>query len=373
MITTVKMLSTDERNIQMKESFADVIYNLSPTDTPFSSMCKRESISAIEIGWFTDKLSDAAVKTGIAEGALAPAGTYEEIKRVMNLTQIFMKTVSVSNTSESVDFYGRKSEMAYQMTKKAQELKRDIEVTLCGKSRPSKGGFYSSLVLAPTGTPPSDGSVGGPSTNASDGIREFSNYKYQMINNPMGPGRTVVYGDTAGDGTGNAGTVTEDMLNKLMQKNWEYGGSAKTALVTPAMSNKIAHFALVGTGVGAGGRYRDSGQDKKLVNVVDVYVTPFGEMKIGLSRWLNYDELDTDFAGGTTGGLGSNAAKAYDNDIFLIDPKYIALAYLRQPNTKNMPIAGDSEQKLLTTELTFKLTAPDGCGLLTNVRVTDKT
>ena len=349
MLTTVKKVAADSPNVQMKESFADVIYNLSPTDTPFTSMCKRESISAIEIGWFADKLSDATVPAGIAEGADAPVGNYEEVKRVMNLTQIFMKSVKVSNTAESVDFYGRKSEMAYQMTKKSQELKRDIEATLCGKARKPRGGYFSSLVAT---TP------GGVTTNSGgpdDTIREMSNFKYQVINNPLnagGPARTVV----------DAGfvAVSEKLINDLMEKVWLVGGNAKTALVTSGMANSIAKMALTGNSTGGAARYRDIGQEKKLVNVVDVYVTPFGEMKIGLSRWLNYGD-------GPTGGPPATATGA--DDIILIDPKYISLAYLRQPNTTSIPQIGDREEKLLTTELTFKLTAPDGCGLLTNVKL----
>lgn len=355
MLTTVKKVypgTTENPNVQMKESFADVIYNLSPTDTPFTSMCKRESISAIEIGWFADKLADAKVQAGIPEGADAPVGEYEEVKRVMNLTQIFMKSVKVSNTAESVDFYGRKSEMAYQMTKKSQELKRDIEATLCSKSRTAKGGYFSSLVAT---TP---GNVTLNSGTADDTTREMSNFKFQIINNPMGTNNTVENGGGL--------ALNEGHLNKLMQKVWSKGGNPKTALVTANTAQAIAGFALTGGSVGGAARYRDIGQEKKLVNVVDVYVTPFGEMKIGLSRWLNYGEA-TPVA--PTGSNPVVPGSDYKNDIFLIDPKYISLAYLRQPSTTSIPQHGDREEKLITTELTFKLTAPDGCGLLTNAYV----
>jgi hypothetical protein len=357
MQATVKIGSV-EPNIQMKESFSDVIYNLSPTDTPFQSMCKKESINAIEIGWFVDQLAKAQMPTGIAEGADAQTNTYEVVERMMNLTQIFQNSVRVTKTAEAVDFYGRKSEMAYQMTKKAQELKRDIEATLCGVKRQAQGGFWSSLVGNATTT-----SIGGtpPITNATTGVRVFSNYKWLINQNPFpnepaalpaGQGRTVV----------KAGGIFEEKdLNALMEKMWQFGGEAKTALVNSKVAQAIAGFALTGGSTGGAARYRDIGQEKKLVNVVDVYVTPFGEIKIGLSRWLNINEAADGGAPGTATGTGGN------NDIFLLDPKYISLAYLRQPFKTDLPTTKDAEEKTLTSELTFKLTAPDGCGLLTDI------
>ncbi len=38
------------------------------------------------------------------------------------------KTVVITGTQESVDKAGRASELAYQIAKKAKELKRDMEV-----------------------------------------------------------------------------------------------------------------------------------------------------------------------------------------------------------------------------------------------------
>ena len=328
----------DMQQKQVKEDFADIIYNLSPTKTPMLSLAKRSATKSIEVGWFLDKLTDAVVSTGNDEGGTPVDGVIEQVKRQMNVTQIFSKKVSVSGTAESVDWYGRASEMAYQMTKKAQELKRDIEVTLCAKSQAPVGGYTDNLATASYPTAPTTGSK-----------RTMSNYKWQIANNPLGG--TTVYNNPQGGGPPLVNQkVNENTLTGAMQMMWLKGGEPSMALCTGPISTQIAALALTGTGAGLSARYRDAGEGTKLVNVVDMYVTPFGELSVAISRFLN---------SGETGDAV--------NDIFLIDPEYIDICYLRQPKTDQIAKTGDFDDRMIITELTFKVLAPDGVGLITDI------
>ena len=52
--------------------------------------------------------------------------------RLGNICQISLKTTLVSGTLDAVSKAGRKEELAYQMSKRAKELKRDMERAYVG-------------------------------------------------------------------------------------------------------------------------------------------------------------------------------------------------------------------------------------------------
>jgi hypothetical protein len=115
----------------IREDFADVIYNISPTDCPLMSNIGRDTAKQTYTEWQTDALATAVTTNAVIEGDDAPAAdTTAATNRVGNYTQISRKIVQVSGTVESVGMAGIKSMLGYQMAKKAKELKRDMEPTL---------------------------------------------------------------------------------------------------------------------------------------------------------------------------------------------------------------------------------------------------
>ena len=113
--------------IGVREDLANVIYDISPTTTPFLTGCGRESCDNVLFEWQTDALAAAAANRH-AEGDDSTAAAIVETTRLTNYSQISKETVQVSGTSEAVDFAGKsRSEMAYHMARAAQTLKRDME------------------------------------------------------------------------------------------------------------------------------------------------------------------------------------------------------------------------------------------------------
>src|ERR1044071_2830634 len=102
-----------------REDLKDFIANISPTDTPFTKLAsKTDAVAA-------PNTSNAQVEADdITAAAVTPS------VRVGNRTQISNASVVISRTQESVRKAGRSSELAYQITKKTKELKRDIEAIL---------------------------------------------------------------------------------------------------------------------------------------------------------------------------------------------------------------------------------------------------
>lgn len=111
-----------------KLSFANWISNLSPQETPFTSMTGKESINQTLFQWQTDSLAPAGDNAQV-EGAVAVEGGMKTTSVKQNITQILRKTVKVSDTANALANYGRGKELQYQMEKAGKEIKRDLEWT----------------------------------------------------------------------------------------------------------------------------------------------------------------------------------------------------------------------------------------------------
>lgn len=109
-----------------KLSFANWISNLSPQETPFTSMTGKESINQTLFQWQTDSLAKAG-KNAFVEGGEAVEGGMKTTSVKSNITQILRKTVKVSDTANALANYGRGRELQYQMEKAGKEIKRDLE------------------------------------------------------------------------------------------------------------------------------------------------------------------------------------------------------------------------------------------------------
>ena len=105
-----------------KEDLEDIIYDSSPIDTPFLTMCDRIEATSKKHEWQTDELADAAENAAV-EGDVAAGTAIVPTVRPYNLTMISQDTIIVSGTEEEMDKAGRGSEMSYQIAKFSKALK----------------------------------------------------------------------------------------------------------------------------------------------------------------------------------------------------------------------------------------------------------
>ena len=96
------------------EDVSDIITDISPTDTPFTTMVKSEKVSARTFEWQEDSLAAAAANAAI-EGADASMATLSATTMRTNNTQILTKAFQVSATADSIKTYGRAKETALKM------------------------------------------------------------------------------------------------------------------------------------------------------------------------------------------------------------------------------------------------------------------
>lgn len=285
----------------LAEDFEDVIYMVSPTDTPMLTMAKRKKASARYHQWQEDSLA-AASSNKAEEGADASYGTAAQTTTLGNYCQISTKTVDISRTLDIVNKYGRKSEVAYQLMKQGKALKRDMEFTLCRNqatvsttARATAGWeamISSNLVRANSGQ----------TTDYS--VRGFSSASWTAPED------------------GSLATFTEAGLTSALGLAWDDGGDPSVIMMSKKNKNLFNSFAGIAT------KYNEvKGKDQATISgAADVFVSSYGNHTVKLNRYMR------------------------DEAVFCIDPGYISVAYLDGIKKEKMAKTGDSERYLLTVE-----------------------
>lgn len=238
--------------IGKKEDISEVISNISPTLTPFTTLVKGDTVSNTLYQWQEDSLA-AVAANAVVEGADAADSTLTPTQMRSNYTQILQKTVKVSNTADKVSTYGRAKELAYQLGKKSAEAKRELEYHFVGLAQ-----------------------------NAAVGAEAVAR-KFGNVWGTDATGAKLINAANTIDHTGTPAALVEADVLSANQKLYEAGGEAKFLMIKPADSLIVAGFTA------AAGRMRDFGGETKIVNVVDLYVSPFGEQKVVLNRFMKAD------------------------------------------------------------------------------------
>jgi hypothetical protein len=304
--------------IGQREDLSDVIYNISPTETPFLNSVGKSKATAVYHEWQTDSLAAVNVDNKAVEGATASDATIGVTTRVGNRTQISQKTIKISGTLDAVNKAGRKSEKAYQLAKASSEIKRDMEAILLSNQ------------VAATGNSTTARTLGGLQAWLS------SNYS-------GGTSGTAGANGTTARVTGTDRAFTATILNTVMQSAYTNGGSPTMLLVTPAQKVVASTFSGIAT------RYRDvpSNQQAQIINAADVYVSDFGIIQIVPDRFIpNADNDDT---------------------AFLLDTEMAAVAYLRPFQTVELAQVGDAELTQLLVEYTLEVKNEAAHGIMSDL------
>jgi hypothetical protein len=294
------------QSIGNREDLSDVIYSISPTDTPIMSSIGKTKATAVYHEWQTDSLAANTTANALVEGATASDITVSPTTRLGNYTQIVGKTVMVSGTLEAVDKAGRKSEKAYQLAKISSEIKRDMETIITANQGQSAGNSTTARTLgALLSYIKSNTSKNGTATTGVDPV--------------------TVGVSTRTDGT--TRSFTETMLKTVIASVFSAGGTPSALFVSPTQKQVVSGF----TGLAAQ-RYQvpTSGQATILAGA-DLYQSDFGVLSIVPDRFMR------------------------TRDALILDPEYAALAYLRPFQTNELARVGDAEKTQILAEFTLEV------------------
>ena len=290
-----------------KEDLSDMIWDVSPSETPFLSAMKKNKATGVTHEWQTDAL-DAPGSNKHIDGDDSAGTAITATARLTNFTQILKKVPVISGTQEAVMKAGRKSEMAYQKARKMQEIKTDLEWAMLD------GGGAAGIGNA---------KLIGDSTTA----REMASIQTYIITNAsVGAGAGAVAAGTGADAmtAGTARAFSETLLEGVLGTAYTNGGNPDTMYVSGTNKAVVSGFT------GGATRYSDV-DSKKLVNSIEVYVGDFHTLKVVPSRQMA-------------------------NEIVLcIDHDYVACSTLRPLTAQRLAKTGDNIKEELLMETTLEV------------------
>lgn len=299
------------QGVGMREDLSDIIYDISPVDTPFMSNIKRGKATSTLHEWQTDTLASAVATNQQVEGDDYSGDTASPTSRWANYAQIFSKVPRVSGTLRASDTAGRKDELSYQIAKRGKELKRDMESSFLANSPASAGSASTARKLA-----------GAP-------LWIFNNTTPlgSTATTPIITSGTPISALTAGT----TATYTELHLKAALKQCWDDGGDPNMVLV--GSYNKQINSAFAGIAT----QYRDNQQNgpATIIGAADVYVHDFGTVSIVADRF------------------------SVAGNVLVVDSEMWEVNYLRPIQQLDLAKTGDSDRKLILTECTLSCLNPD--------------
>lgn len=280
-----------------REDLADVIYNVSPSETPLLSMVERGKATAVYHEWQTDTLAAADTDNAVIEGEDAVTVAAVATARVGNYCQISDKVASVTGTQQVVNKAGRGDELDYQLIKMGKELKIDMESIAFGMNQASNAGAAA--------TARRSGSI----------LSWIATNDSHVGTSPTGNGT-----NTRTDGTQRA--YTEALLKAAQQLIWASGGNPD--VIALGGFNKQVMSSFVGRGTPT-----EDAKSKKIVATVDFYEGDFGQQKVVASRNIR------------------------TRDCLILQKDMWEIAFLRNMKTYPLAKTGDSESKQIISEWTL--------------------
>ena len=306
-------------SIGQREDLSDVIYSISPTDTPFMSSIGKGKATATNHEWQTDALASASLSNFAVEGDTASDATIAVTTRIGNKTQISQKTVKISGTLEAVDKAGRKSEKSYQLAKASAEIKRDMETTLLSNQASTNGTSSAARKL------------GGLQT-------------WLATNGDFGTNGVAGASGTTTRTNGTNRTFDEATLKTVVREVYTAGGNPKVLMVNPAHKQLVSAFA----GIAAQRFMAPADAPTTIIGAADVYLSDFGTISVVPNRFMS-------------------STNSCDETAFVLDTDMASVAYLRPFQTNELAKTGDAEVTQLLVEYTLQVNNEAAHGIIADL------
>lgn len=289
-----------------REDLSDIIFDVSPDETPVISAIKKGTADNTLHEWQTDALAAAAANANIEGDDAQDADILTATTRLDNQTQILKKKIVVSGTQEKgMNHAGVRSEMSYQEAKKMKEIKLDCE-----------------FAMLDNGLAVGNAKVVGNATTA----REMATLSTYLVTNVSVGGTGAVSSGTGADllTDGTDRDFSEALLTGVLSTAWTNGGDPTMLVVSATNKGVVSDFS------GGSTRYIDT-DTKELVHSIDVYVGDFHTLKVVPCRQL----------------VGDN--------VYVIDPNYLRLADMRALNSYDLAKTGDNFKREMVWETTLEV------------------
>ena len=323
------------------EDVMNKIWDISKIPLPFTDMVGTGSAKNAYKEWTTDELAAPDVTNAVIDGSDASGNNTATGARVGNHHQISDKVVRVSYRADASDTIGRAKELSYQLMRRQQELRRDVEAIALenqasfadtGSAAGKVGGLPTWLIT--NYTPRSGGAVGG-----------FDN---------GGGGTTVTTVFTPATAVA---ALTETEIRDQVESIYNEGGDPTKLMTVPSLIRKISEYlftssARVATLMSDQGKSREKAA---AMGAVNVFVTDFGTLDLVPNRLQQLQD---------TAGTDDSAI------VFYLDPEYLSLCYLKGYRTDPLAKTGLAENRQMSVDWTLIVNTEKAHGMSTDIDFT---
>jgi len=321
----------------IREDVVDQVYNLDEgIPTPFIDMVGGGSFSNLFSEWTENDLAAPDIDNAVVDGADATGNDTVIGNRVGNRAQLSDKTVRISHASEGVDSIGSVGRIAYQVSRRMMDLRRDMEAIALGRQ----------ASLADDGNAQAGRTAGLAAwiaTNTSFGVGGSAggyDLNTKVVDAPV-------------DGTPEA--LTWEKVRDAIEGVYTVGGNPSVLMSVPAVTKAINTFLFSTDGIpfradpvaNVGGTSPTTQVAQGFISVV---LSDFG---ITLSIVDN--RLQQLYQAGTAA------------DVFVIDPSHLAVSSLSGFRQDPLGKTGHSEMRLLSNHWMTKCFREDAQALIADI------
>jgi Family of unknown function (DUF5309) len=301
----------------IREDVMDKIWDISNIPLPFTSLCSKGSHTNRRVEFVTDELASPVTTNKVVEGADVDQDDSKFGARLGNYTQIALKEVKVTDTSQETNSIGGQASLSYQLKERQKELRRDVEAQMLTHQ----------------------GSVAGDSStiagvSAGIGAQLKSNVSVGATGAVGGFNTTTGLFVAPTPGTPRA--LSETLIRDTLQSIYEDGGNTELMMARPAVIRKLSEYLF-----GATARVATLTSDKAqkgdggaltAYGSVNVFVTDFGQT-IALK--------DNRLQPADTAGVSS---------AYFLDPSHLKQSFMRGYTTETLAKNGLSERRMMSVQ-----------------------
>lgn len=307
--------------VGIREDLSDTITNISPTDTPFYSGCKKGKAKNRSPEWEKENLRAANADNATVEGDDATNDAMTQPTRLRNYVQLFDEVIQVSTTAQAVDTAGKSNELAHQLMKSSKAIKLDIEAAITSNNASVAGNASTAGKLG--------GAEAWIETNDSRGT--------SGADGGFNTGTNIV--DAPTDGTQRA--FAEAQMKDVIRQCWEAGGDPSTVMVGSFNKQAASGFSGIATQTL---NYNDSKSGQGMIlGAADVYVSDFGKHTVVPNRFMR------------------------TRSALVLDMSRWELKFLQPFKTEKLAKTGHSDRRMLSAELTLCVTDEAANGIVADL------
>lgn len=300
----------------IREDVMDKIFNISKIPLPLTDMIGTTKHKNEHFEWTKDELAQPDVTNQAVDGADAGTAKVASGERVGNHSQISTKVIATSYRADASDTVGKTKQLAYELTKANQEIRRDVEAIVLNNQGSVAG---TSTVAGVTGGLPSwieTSAFNADGTAATAGGFDFDS------------GKT-----TAATPVAEGGAISFSGVKAAIQSVYEQGGEVSVLMSSPSVVSALSTYMFDETArVATLTSDQAKSQEKAAaLSSVNVLVSDFGTVKLVSNRLQPKDANGNDF-------------------VFLLDPEYLSISFLEGYRTDTLAKTGLSERRMISVD-----------------------